>query len=696
MWRDMLAVSTATAALMIHTGAQGQDADSPNTSQGLENIIVTAEKRAETIQSVPVSVSAFDEASFERDQIFGVQDLHNAVPGLSVQRNPNSSNGASIFLRGIGQDNSTILDEVGVGIYLDGVYMGRNIGALLDLNNFERIEVLRGPQGTLYGRNTTGGAIKLISRRPDVDRFSFHGDVTVGSFDRLDVRGAANIPMGDGLAANISFISLTDDGYYRNEATGQHLNTKNVQALRGALSWTASDRLSVFLTVDYSVDRSSIQVGTQMLGTAPPDDEVPLFTGIFDSRPDVDDVNDFEGWGAALTLTYETGAGTLQSISAYRGFDYKINLDLAGAGFGLDLLRDTQQDQISQELQFTSDFSDRFSLVAGLYYFREEASEDLFLAVLPDIVFPSSPEQTSQSVAVYGQFEYVFTPWLTGIVGGRFTYDKKTVGRNAIFDGITASENWSRFTPKVGLSADWGPDRLIFVTYSQGYKAGVFQPFPTDPLTASAALEPETIDAIELGVKADWLERRLRTNIALFRNKFENIQLSLLSDGGAVESLSADLIVKGIEAEVTLIPVDGLRLYASGALMDSEFTAVPPMGVGTPRLGEGQKFTPDFTGRIGAEYTWDVRDDHELTLGVSYDWTGEQSHGYPAAITSQGGFGLLDARLAFNHRDGYWGIELAGENLADDIYWTYTSYLAGLTRFYQPGRTWSLRLKGAF
>ena len=696
MRRGVLAVSTASVALMVSGAVHGQAGEGQDTTQVLENIVVTAQKRAETIQSVPVSVSAFDEAAFERGQIFGVQDLHNAVPGLSVERNPNSSNGASIFLRGIGQDNSTILDEVAVGIYLDGVYMGRNIGALLDLNNFERVEVLRGPQGTLYGRNSTGGAIKLISRRPDVDGFSFHGDVTVGSFDRLDVRGAANIPMGDTLAANISFISLTDDGYYRNRLTGQHLNTKNVQALRGALSWTPTDRLSLFLTVDYSLDRSSIQVGTQMLGTAPPDDAVPLFGRLDEARPDVPDVNDFEGWGASLTVAYETDFGTFQSISAYRGFDYKINLDLAGAAFGLDLLRDTQQDQVSQELQFTSDFSDRFSLVAGLYYFREDAEEDLFLAVLPDIVFPSSPEQVSESFAAYGQFEYAFMPWLTGIVGARFTYDDKTVTRTGAFDGITASEDWSRFTPKVGLSAEWGPDRLVFVTYSQGYKAGVFQPFPSDPLTAAASLEPETIDAIELGAKADWFDRRLRTNIALFRNKFENIQLSLLSDGGAVESLSADLTVKGIEAEVTLIPIDGLLIYASGALTDSEFTAVPPMGVGTPRLGEGQKFTPDFSGRIGAEYVWDVRDEHEVTLGVSFDWTGEQSHGYPAAITSQGGYGLLDARLAYAHRDGYWGIELAGENLAGDDYWTYTSFLAGLTRFYQPGRTWSLRLKGRF
>jgi len=669
-----------------------------DSSEGVGEIIVSARRRDEQLQEVPVAVTALGPVALERMQINNLADAgSNAAPNTTIVRNPSSSSSSLIYIRGIGDDSSNILREFPVSQYLDGVYLGRNLGALLDLIGYERIEILRGPQGTLYGRNSTGGAVKLVTKRPDFDDFSVTGDLTAGSFNRRDMRAMVNIPIADDLAMNVSAGSSTNDGYYTDINNGTHLNAQNIQSIRAGALWKPMSRLSLYLTGDYTHDNSGLQVPTQMSGTTGDAKDIPLY-GLYKAAPNQPNLNRVNVWGVGLQADYDVDFGNLQSITAYRGVDFLANYDYGGAPIGADLIRDTSQTQFSQELQFASDFGGPFQIIAGLFYYHEDGKGyEGFIFTNGGTPVNYAFDQVSDSYAAYAEANYALTDWLTATVGARITHDSKKMTRRNVFDGLQGRDKWTKFTPKFGLKAQVTSDLMFYGTYSQGYKAGIYLPFPGDAVAAVTALPPETVDAFEIGAKATWLGGDLQTNIALFDNKYKNLQIGVLSSTGGTSAVSADEHAKGLEFEFSATPVRNLFLSGSFNLLDTEFTRVPTGSSSYPLLGDEQRFSPPVTFKIMADYDIPLtaRGD-KLTIGAVYSWFDKQAQGVPNYLYMMPSYDLVDARIAFTPAGKHWGLELAAKNIGNTHYWTYQSYLAGYARYYAPGRTWSARLKFSF
>ena len=702
MVREFLVAGLLASSFLSSSGAMAQDASANTDKTAAEtgptpemgDIVVTATRRAESMQKVPVAVTALGELQLERLQISNLADAGAGTPNTTVFRNPSSSSSSLIYIRGIGDDSSNILREFPVSQYIDGVYVGRNLGGLLDLIGFERIEVLRGPQGTLYGRNSTGGAVKLVTKRPEFDDVYAKGDVTVGSFQRQDFRVMANVPLSDTLAANISGGSSNNDGYYTDINTGGKLNAQSIRSLRGGLLWKPTERLSLYLTGDYTHDNSGLQVPTQMSASSGAGMDIPLYGGFYKAAPNQPNLNKVNVWGTGLQVDYALDFGNLQSVTAYRGVDFRANYDYGGAPIGADLIRDTSQKQFSQELQFASTFDGPFQIIGGLYYYHETGKGyEGFIFVSGGTPTPYAFRQTSNSYAAYGEANYSFTNWLTATVGARVTHDSKRMTRINVFDGLVATDSWTKFTPKVGLKAQVNPNLMAYATYSKGYKAGIYAPFPGNADAAVTALPPENVDAFEIGAKIDWFGGKLRTNLALFHNKYKDLQIGVLTSGGATGAVSADERAQGAELEITASPIRNVFIYVSFAYLDTKFTRVPLGSASYPALGDEQRFSPTTSFKIGGDYDIPLGNGDKITIGANYSWYDEQAQGFPNVRNMMGSYDLIDARIAYKPENGHWGVELAGKNLGDTRYWTYQSYLAGYARYYAPGRTWSLRFK---
>ncbi len=680
---SMIAMATALA---VPTVAFAQDSEVAEAAASGE-IVVTALRREQNLQEVPVAVSALGADALTKGDTISMGSLQGKVPGLMVMATSGSSNGAGIYLRGMGQDGSSAFDEPGVSIYQDGVYMGRPIGALFDLVGVERIEVLRGPQGTLYGRNSTSGAVKVVMKRPTTDQFSVSGDFAIGSFNRFDARAIVNIPVSDDVAVNIAGTSLTNDGYYRNPNSAERYNGKNTKTIRGALQWKGSSPLSLYITADFTADRSGIQVPTEM---TPEDHNVPVLGNFFYADPGVPRVNRYNGGGVSAELAYDFGGATLQSITAYREFDYRISLDFNGLQNGLDMLRHSKQNQFSQELQLTGEIGDQLNYVAGLFFFREKSNEAMDFILDQAPLYTYHNIQTAKSYAAFAQLDYKPIDWLTLTAGGRYSIDEKEAERREPF--ITSGKKkWERFTPKLAASAQVTDDLLVYGSWQKGYKAGVFQPFPPFE-TANTTLNPELTTAWEAGFKAEAFDKKLRANVAFYNNTYNNLQLGVIASNGAVSITSADLRSRGVEVELTANPFDGLTLFSSFAVMDTKFTELPEPGSGLPEPGDKQKFAPPFSGQVGFDYVIPVGSDNEFNVGATLTWEQRNYQQYPNYLFPSEPYELVDLRAGYKNGDG-WGVDVGIKNLTDKLYYSYSSQLSGFERYYLPGRTWYARVK---
>ncbi len=715
--------STVAGALLFypvfvsaHTGASETSAseaatpgDTPAATASTSadgDILVTARRRSETLQSVPIAVTAFDAKALERQQITGLLDVSKAVPGLFISPNQGSQNGATVFIRGEGQDGSAGETETGVGIYVDGVYMARSIGSLLDMNNFDRIEVLRGPQGTLYGRNTPGGAIKIETKRPAFDHFGFAGDVTTGSFNRLDLRGTVNVPMADDFAVNLSAVNLTNDGYYRHALTDQRLAKKDTTSVRLGALWEPTSNLSVYITGDYSRDRSGLQPGTPFNITS--GQFVPVYGSLYVAAPDLIDNQKYNGGGTAVTATLSLPHGTLTSISAYRKLHYIGEIDFGASPIGLDFSRDMKNNQFSQELQYLSSYDGMFNFVAGLYYYREFTNERLSLLVpvgTPTYTTPPGTEQktpldypykqTTDSYSAYG--EAYITPFepLTITLGGRYTHETKKMERTGGVPGLAEGSNdFNNFSPKVNVDFKLSPSAHVYATWSKGFKSGAYQSYPA-PALALVITPPEKVEAWELGFKSELIRRVLWFNVAAYHNKYKDIVINYSNTSGiGVVLNSADLRVQGIETELTFRPFDGFSLTGSFSVDDSKFMRVPS-SAGAPLITDRGKNLPSYQLRLAPDYVVKLANDKEVEFGGAFTAMGKDQKILPnAPFHLQPAYRIVDGRIQYADLKHGWSLELAAKNIGNAHIFMNSTFQGGTTsavRWYEPGRTWSLK-----
>ncbi|WP_417621377.1 TonB-dependent receptor [Parasphingorhabdus sp.] len=716
-------ISAAALALAGSTLFMTDDVSAQTTSsQAAENksdpdnvIVVTARRREENLQDVPVAVSAFGQEALQNLQAANLGDLEGAVPNLSLHVGDAAN--AVVYIRGVGQVDSLAFADPGVGIYVDDVYLGRAQGAFLDVYDVARIEVLRGPQGTLYGRNTIGGAVKFVSS-PLTNDFSGSLEATYGSYDRFDMKGMVNIPVVDEkLIAKAAIAHSQRRGYATNLASGDDDGDKDLWAGRIALEFRPSSDFTLRVTGDISHDQPDSSRtparATSVFGTFPPNDDP------FEVNADFNDRNELKTSGLSAVASWTPNdAVELKSISAYRTMDYDSKLDLDGteaAFFGVYV--NEAQNQFSQELQFNYN-DDRLSAVAGLFYFREhdDTLSGLYGPAIA-LVTASVNDQINKSYAAYGQFTYQLSDHLSATAGMRYTYeDKKFLRTQSFFDAATpfpfdpdqggllvtdidTAANWDSFSPKFGIEYKPTEDVLVYANASRGFKSGGFDGRANTSEDATP-YEPETMWSYEGGIKSSLFDRKLTANLSVFQNEYKNLQLSSFvadtqGNFSALFTNAGKATIRGFEMELALRPVRGLNLSALLSHLDSQYDRF--IGPGGNDISDQRKLVnaPRWSWRLAADYIFDLGNLGTLTTGVD---AAHRSKSYTVVSSSeelaQKPNTLIDAFIRFaTHDDGLW-ISAGVKNLTDKRYITHgfdlSDSLGYQLAYYGDPRTYNL------
>lgn len=708
-----------------------------DSENGLEEIVVTATKRAESIQEIPIAVTSLSSATIETGIVDDIAEASRLVPNLKLNHGRDSASQAAIHVRGVGQSDEH--GDPGVGIYVDGVYMARSYGSLLGLLDLERVEVLRGPQGTLYGRNTIGGAINLVTRKPDGDQ-ELKVDLGYGSFDAVFVRASGQTELIEDKAfSRASVVYQNDSGYTKNLANGEKLNNRSSIAFRLANRLLVSDRFEINATFDLIDDESNAPAS--FISAVDPNNGTYQFlestlgpigdyliggpAGVsVDRRPrrvnlDSSNDQDLEAWGGTVSSRISFDAVEFLSITAYREIDNQINSDIDGTpSLILDQRSTFSNSQFSQEFQFSGVGLDgRGKWVAGLYYFDEEQALPIAVEIIPDLApllganigFVRNVERTAESWAAFGSVDYDLTDALMLTVGARYTEEKKTLmalrqtfSGDVTFSEPGTSDTFSSFSPKVSLSYSFSDQSLGYASYSKGFKSGGYNSRAASG-GQTQSFEPEELNSFELGFKSRFAEDRVQLNVAAFYSDYSDIQQQIFttdSTGSIVSTVTnaAEATVKGLEVELVASPTANLLVNASIGLIDSEFDEFEDVLLGDL---SGRKFqdTPEFSLHVGAEYTFQLPDGYSLRLATDYSY---QSKVYydplNAEQIAENGYSLLNARVALLSSDGKYEVSVFAKNLTDELYKTSGVNLLGADDFgyglnyYGQPRVWGIRL----
>ncbi|WP_237067470.1 TonB-dependent receptor [Microbulbifer guangxiensis] len=700
--------------------AQDAKTEQGATNLALEEVTVTAQRKSQNLQSVPIAVSAFSGEAMERGNMLNVEDVSAMTPGFSLSSyNPVTP---QPYIRGVGTNSSSVGDDASVGVFIDEVYAGRAGGYRADMFDVQRVEVLRGPQGSLYGRNVAGGAINVITNSP-TDSFEAKTKLTYGNYNLAELRGMVSGPLADNVNGRIAVSHRQRDGWIENVATGNELANQDNLSARGKLDITLGDNTDLLLSADYAQDEligsgaRAIDGYQEIFGTAHPTesdaDQVDLF---------LDGYADRDMHGVSAKLTHAIGEMDLVSITAYRAQEYAFADDLLGrylAPANAALTNDAMEEssQFTQELRLQSS-TDKLDWTAGVYFFQEEVDRvesfdstlvyetlglgDLGLASRP--VWDASNETTSY--AAFGEATYLFTPAWSATLGGRYTYDKKDFASTAtgapdLFGflaedyAVTADKSWSKFTPKATVTYTTENADIVYVTVSEGYKAGGFNGIAATEQGATVAFNPENATNYEFGFKSSLLDQRVRLNGAVFYLDYTDLQSFTVDlETGQVKTTTGDAEIKGMELEATAYLTEGLRVGLNYGYTDSEyvrFDARPEI------VGNSLARTPEQTVSGNINYEWLLDSGSAIIFNANAMYQDEVF--YSVENTAAAGD---DARTLVNVNatwDNYDGLEVSlwGKNLTDEEYRAHSFEQSGMA-FYIPGEplTWGVSVTREF
>ena len=717
----ILALSLVVGAGQAHAQAA---ADGETVESGVEEIVVTARKRAESLQDTPISISAFTEQGLEARQVQQVSGIAQLTPNLIFDTTSpiaGSSAAATMFIRGVGQANSVPTVDLGVGLYIDGVYVARSVGGLVDLLDVERIEVLRGPQGTLFGRNTIGGAISITTAKPD-DRLRGEASLLYGTDNHVVTRGMINVPLAANLFVKGTVSYEMQDGYVR-RPDGHHTGDKNRLSGRLALRWQPADAVTVDLAFDGTRERTNgaayvltdavpgaafpsfsnlvLNAGTCAVG-ADPLNNPPALAACFGPHwispgrnrdySDLPAYSNLDLWGVSGVVTIDLGGVELKSITAYRDLKSRFSLDQDHSPVDVaSVVTSYTQWQFSQEIQLLGKlFGDRLDWVVGGYYFKEKAN-DQQRVTFPVADFNSGGDNDNDSLAAFAQGTYAILPALDLTLGIRYTRDtKRFLPRQPILStvlpfppgtlilpNVEATRRFEKWTPMANLSYRFSPELLAYVTYSEGFKSGgftqsVFPPiFPApgqNPADVIPSFEPETVKVIEGGFKSDLFDRRLRLNGALFRTSYQNVQITVQNVSVAPIILNAaEARIWGAELEAVAVPVDGLTLEGGLGWLDAKYIETAPGAqvTVTDKLIKAPKWS--LSGAIA--YKFEAGGDWTVTPRFDYAYRGGvHNNAINSPQAYQPGFSLFDLGIAIENAVA--GVTIIGrvQNIGDKRY----------------------------
>lgn len=674
----------------VNTHAQDGQSAAGQKEKGavLDEIVVTAQRYEQSLQKTPVSVVAVSGDDLQTLGVASFNDLDSFVPNFSTGFGQGYSNWAVLTIRGLGGGEGFVYQEPSVGVYIDDIYYPRAQGAMLDLVDVERVEVLRGPQGTLFGRNTSGGAVRYISKKPDRE---LGGKITgaTGNYKRRDMQSVANIPLGDTLSTRFTFASKSRDGFVTRLNDGVRMGDINVVAMRGQLRWRPTTRWDVNLSVD-AIQAEDHGVARD-IPLIDPTDTYPTRLGdpgynaslVTPSRYTVvggdPDRNENESHGITGTIQYDlTDNMSIKSLTGYRRSD-ALNiqdwdqtpyvLNAADARFNFS--------NISQELQMDgSSFSDRLKWVAGLYYFHESAYQDgrRHNPVDP----PDSPEirdVDTTSYAVFGQGTFKLTERLGVTAGIRWSRDDKEYFSLRGAASARNSDDWTSITPRVGLEYQFTDDVMAYVSAAKGFKSGGFNdtPRPGQLDNGLVPFDPENLWTYEAGFRSELADRRIRFNGTFFYTDYKDIQTSttffdpLVGTRVQITQNAAAATVKGVEIEALARLTDNLVMRFSGGWIDAQYDDVS--GALTLSLDTPFQRTPEYSYTAGATYDHPFANDAAISFNIDYSWKDEQTNSNNnlnnVVLPS---YGLLSSRLSYRPPSEKWSVSLFGTNLLDKEY----------------------------
>jgi iron complex outermembrane receptor protein len=703
-------------------------------SNTLEEVIVTAQKREESLQDTPISVTAFTTAAIEKRNISNISEIADFTPNLVFDTtSPVSglSSGSVIFIRGIGNTDFSLTTDPGVGTYVDGVYMSRSVGGVLDVLDLERIEVLRGPQGTLFGRNTIGGAISITSRKPN-DEFSGQVEATVGNDDRLDLRASVDVPFTDSLRSSFAVSSKSRDGYVDRVLDGKELGDEDEISFRANFVFELNDNWDFQLSYDRTeIDEES--AASTLAGFTPGAGTVGYSLATFGNIPEgladlaqyITDGEDDKSFGTgvsgteldiqglAFTANYHGDNFDIKYIGAWRETEGEFYRDPDNSPHAITetLNPDYDQDQTSHEIQITGTaFGESLKYVGGLYYFEEEGTDNVFVPVFlptPDLVagFPARinnfADVDNTSEAAYLQATWSFNETWSVTAGIRHTEDEKkfkytqyisnpdgggypffpgAVDENGNFtDGLSPivgngsgkdSEEFSETDYKLGVDMQLADNTLLYYSFSQGFKSGGFVLRYVEPAPAPRVFDPETVDSHEIGVKWQSEDNRVRVNAAVYYSDYEDVQVTFFDNlGGPITENAGTVDIYGLELEVTALLTDNLQLDLGYGYTDAEYQEINEIPGLSLSIDEDAKLvnTPENTFNLGLEWGIPLAS-NELAFRVDYSYTDEMfNDSQNSPFLFEDSFELWNASVRFSLGEAL-DLVVFGKNLTDERY----------------------------
>lgn len=709
---------------------------------GLDDIVVTARRRSESIQKVPISITAVSGATLQNQGVSDLKTFSSFVPGVNINNGRPDGGGttAQIFIRGVGQNDFLIPNEPGVGLYVDDVYVASSSGALNTLGDIASIEVLRGPQGTLYGKNTIGGAIRITTVKPDLNELSGNGKLTVGSYNRLDISAGMNIPLGETVALRISAISRNTDDLQKRvyDKNGNGQGNINQDAARAVLLWKPSSDFDLTISGDYTrirqhqpyggnigyvpggsvlVDTLNAEwyprINTQLGLPASSRFDARWATGTGDTGATGPNADHYDVWGVSAIANYQIGPDiSIKSITAFRKVVGFAGRD--GDGSPYALTETTSYDnnkQFSQEFQLSgSSFDNRLKWTTGLYYMHQDLQNHIVALLWDGLVNTSIPidfnafsqgRLKGNSYAIFGQGTFDITPKLHLTAGARYNKEQRDFtnkwyflvqpraytcpGLDVTGTPIVCKSTDNVFTPAASLSYDVTNDVLAYASYSDGFKVGGWTPRLFSQQSLKRYL-PERLKAYELGLKTSWFDHRLTFNIDIFQSDYSNLQLTSIQadSSGAPQPVvqnAGAARIRGIESELSL-RLGGFRLQSGLSYLDGEYRRLDP-GVSFP-LSAKLPETPKLSLNGSIEQTIDLTGGGTLMgrLDATYRSKTYKEPNNVEAV-AQRPYALLNGRIAYTLANKKVTLALFGTNLTDKKYLVSGLDIASTFSFYE-------------
>ena len=745
MWKAALLAGAAWSTIASAASAQEAPAAAAGDSLSVEQVVVTARRREESLKDVPVAVSAFSAEKLERSGGTDITVLSQTTPNITVQTARGSNSTLISYIRGVGQQDPLWGFEPGVGLYVDDVYIYRPQGAVLDIFDIERIEVLRGPQGTLYGRNTIGGAIKYVTKRLG-DEAGAKIKGTYGSYNQTDLLVSAQTPIGGGLSVGGSYALYKRDGYGKNLTTGAEHYDKDVEAVRLSAEWAPNEALFFRLAYDRVEDDSNPRHGHRE--TLPTAGNYPILD-TYDTQAGLGDKNHVMTEGLSLTGQWNvTDKVTLKSITAHRKGETKTLIDFDNTPLPtLDIPANYADGSFSQELQAVY-ADENVQGVFGLYYMNSQASGEFdTIAGNLGVAIANGGKVNTKSFAAFFDFSANLTERFKVSLGARATRDAKTVNAYRFFylgatrtpyqggaqrpilqvrTNYSAEKTFSQFTPRLSASYELNDDLTTYLSFSKGFKSGGWDmrgdAFITPQTTQG--YKPEVVKTYEAGLKGYMLDRRVSFSSAAFLSKYTNQQVTtqVVVPSGIASSVdnAGGSTLYGFEFEANTKLTQSLSANVALGYIHAEydtFSRFVPAGAPNPlnpstTLATGQVInvadlygfqnTPEWTGNVSLTWRGDVAGGSlAITPMVSYRDAYQQFE-QPLPALDQKAFTLVDLTAIWTAPGGKYKLALTGKNLTNEKYRTGGYNFAGATYnnsvigFYGPPRTVAASFELAF